>query len=162
MRRRSKNAGYIFLIKRKFILGVILFSATLYALAGTGGFGSVEAGDQAESEVQNRGSDQAASWQTIRMRVTAYCPCRRCCGKNSDGITANGHRIRLGDTFVAADKMHSFGTGLIVPGYNNSQPVKVLDRGRVIRGNRLDVFFNSYQKAIKWGVKYLPVKVRER
>ena len=93
MRRRSKNSGYIFLIKRKFILGAILLSVVLYALAGTGGFGSVEAGDQAESEVKNRGSDQAASWQTIRMRVTAYCPCRRCCGKNSDGITANGHRM---------------------------------------------------------------------
>jgi 3D (Asp-Asp-Asp) domain-containing protein len=58
--------------------------------------------------------------------------------------------------------MHSFGTEMIVPGYNNSQPVKVLDRGRAIRGNRLDVFFNSHQKAKEWGVKYLPVKVCKR
>jgi len=58
--------------------------------------------------------------------------------------------------------MHSFGTEMIVPGYNNSQPVKVLDRGRVIRGNRLDIFFNSHQKALEWGVKYLPVKVCSR
>ncbi|MFH1883687.1 MAG: 3D domain-containing protein [Planctomycetota bacterium] len=49
---------------------------------------------------------------------------------------------------------------MIVPGYNNSKPVKVLDRGRVIRGNRLDVFFDSHRKAKKWGVKYLLVKVR--
>jgi len=162
MRSRSKNTGYIFLIKRKFILGAILLSVNLYGLAGTGGSESAEAGDEVERETKSRGSDQAASWKTIRMRVTAYCWCSKCCGKHSDGITANGHRIRLRDTFVAADKMHSFGTEMIVPGYNNSQPVKVLDRGRVIRGNRLDVFFNSHQRAKEWGVKYLPVKVRAR
>ncbi len=93
------------------------------------------------------------------MRVTAYCWCSKCCGKYSDGITANGHRIRLGDTFVAANKMYAFGTEIIIPGYNNSQPVKVLDRGGAIRGNRLDVFFNSHQKALEWGVQNLPVKV---
>ncbi len=162
MRSRSKNTGYIFLIKRKFILGAILLSLILYAIPGTGGYESAEAGYRAEREAANESSDQAASWQIIRMRVTAYCWCSKCCGKHSDGITANGHRIRLRDTFVAADKMHSFGTEMIVPGYNNSQPVKVLDRGRVIRGNRLDVFFNSHQKALEWGVKYLPVKVYTR
>lgn len=162
MRSRSKNSGYIFLVKRKFILGAILLSMILYGLAGTGGFGSAEAGNQAEREAANESSDQAASWQIIRMRVTAYCWCSKCCGKHSDGITASGHQIRLRDTFVAADKMHSFGTEMIVPGYNNSQPVKVLDRGRVIRGNRLDIFFNSHQKALEWGVKYLPVKVCSR
>jgi 3D (Asp-Asp-Asp) domain-containing protein len=58
--------------------------------------------------------------------------------------------------------MYSFGTDMVVPGYNNSQPVKVLDRGRVIRGNRLDVFFNSHDRAKVWGVRYLPVEVRAR
>jgi len=38
--------------------------------------------------------------------------------------------------------------------------VKVLDRGGAIRGSRLDVFFHSHQEALKWGVKYLDVKVR--
>ncbi len=93
------------------------------------------------------------------MRVSAYCPCEKCCGKNSDGKTASGHKIKRGDKFVAADKRFPFGTEIIVPGYNNSEPVKVLDRGFAIRGNRLDVFFDSHQEARKWGVQYLPVKV---
>jgi 3D (Asp-Asp-Asp) domain-containing protein len=58
--------------------------------------------------------------------------------------------------------MFSFGTKLLIPGYNNSQPVEVLDRGRVIRGNRLDVYFDSHKNALKWAVKYLPVKVKIR
>jgi 3D (Asp-Asp-Asp) domain-containing protein len=49
---------------------------------------------------------------------------------------------------------------MIVPGYNNSRPVEVLDRGGAIRGNRLDVFFDSHWEARQWGVKHLPVKVR--
>ncbi len=94
------------------------------------------------------------------MRVTAYCSCWRCCGIFADGITANGHQIKRGDRFAAADKKYPFSTEIVVPGYNGGQPIQVLDRGRVIKGNRLDIFFASHAKAAKWGVKYLDVKVR--
>ena len=104
--------------------------------------------------------EQSGGWRTVRMRVTAYCPCRKCCGRYSNGETACGHKISPGAVFVAADKEHPFGTEMSVPGYNRAEPVKVLDRGAAIRGNRLDVFFHSHQQALKWGVKYLDVKVR--
>lgn len=181
MRSRSKNFWGVFLVNRKAVLGVILLLAISYALASTGGSESAvtgagshkmplstaavpsqTVGRPAGNEANKDSSGQAAFWRTVRMRVTAYCPCRRCCGRYSDKRTASGHKIRRGDTFVAADRRYSFGTEMIVPGYNNSRLVKVLDRGRVIRGNRLDVFFNSHRKARKWGVKYLPVKVRTR
>ena len=98
----------------------------------------------------------------VPMRVTAYCPCSKCCGQYADGITASGHKIQPGDTFVAADKRYSFGTEMIVPGYNDGRTVKVLDRGGAIKGNRLDVFFHSHQEALEWGVKYLDVQVRDQ
>ena len=107
-------------------------------------------------------ADTGDGWQTVRMRVTAYCPCPKCCGEYSDGITANGHRIRPGDTFAAADRRYSFGTEMLIPGYNNSAPVEVLDRGGAIKGNRLDVFFATHQEALQWGVQYLDVKVRSK
>ena len=99
-------------------------------------------------------------YEIVRMRVTAYCPCKKCCGKFSDGITACNHKIRSGDAFVAADKRYEFGTELVIPGYNNNEPVKVLDRGGAIKGNKLDVFFHSHRQARKWGVRYLDVKVK--
>jgi len=111
-----------------------------------------------ESEIEG-GPEQSGEWQTIQMRVTAYCPCEKCCGEYADGITACGHKIRPGDAFVAADKQYSFGTEMLIPGYTNGQPVKVLDRGGAIRGDRLDVFFHSHEEALKWGVKHLDVKV---
>lgn len=101
-------------------------------------------------------------WESIRMRVTAYCPCSKCCGEYSDGVTACGHKIQPGDTFVAADRRYHFGTEMLIPGYSNSQPVQVLDRGGAIKGNRLDVFFATHEEALEWGVKYLEVNVRRK
>jgi len=107
-------------------------------------------------------SEQPGEWQTVQMRVTAYCPCPKCCGEYSDGETACGHKIRPGDAFAAADRKYPFGTEMVIAGYQNTQPVKVLDRGGAIRGNRLDVFFHSHEEALEWGVKHLDVKVRRK
>lgn len=109
------------------------------------------------------GTEEAeGEWQTERMRVTAYCACPKCCGKDAKGITACSYKIKEGDTFVAADKKYPFGSDVVIPGYNDGKPVEVLDRGGLIRGNRLDVFFPSHKEALKWGVKYLEVKIRCR
>ncbi|WP_146663651.1 3D domain-containing protein [Anaerohalosphaera lusitana] len=105
-------------------------------------------------------SDKQSEWVTVRMRVTAYCPCAKCCGKHANGITANGHKINWGDRFVASDKMFGFGTEMKIPGYNGGKSIKVKDRGRLIKGNRLDVFYNTHYTAKKWGTRYLDVKVR--
>lgn len=93
------------------------------------------------------------------IRVTAYCPCEICCGKWSDGQTASGYWIQLGDRFVAAPKHIPFGTKFIVPGYNDNKPVKVLDRGGAITVKRLDVYFDTHQEALNWGVRNLEVKI---
>lgn len=111
---------------------------------------------------QDTHQKQPEKWQSIRMRVTAYCPCPKCCGEYSDGITACGHKIKPGDTFVAADNRFAFDTEMIIAGYNNGQPVKVLDRGGAIRGNRLDAFFQTHEEALEWGVRYIDVKVLSR
>ncbi|MHC4566404.1 MAG: 3D domain-containing protein [Planctomycetota bacterium] len=50
---------------------------------------------------------------------------------------------------------------MVVPGYDYSRAVKVLDRGGAVKGNRLDVFFHSHIEALEWGVKYLDVQVRD-
>ncbi|MHC4912599.1 MAG: hypothetical protein ACYTE5_06290, partial [Planctomycetota bacterium] len=46
--------------------------------------------------------EPSAGWHAVRMRVTAYCPCEKCCDEYSDGQTASGYDIQPGDAFVAA------------------------------------------------------------
>ena len=142
-------------------IAIICLLGGLISLAGARTTARLSALEAAVTEPDNSetNSHHARQWQTVPMRVTAYCPCPKCCGRFSDGITACAHKIKPGDTFVAADQMYPFGTQMIVPGYNNARPVKVLDRGGAIKGNRLDVFFHSHQQALNWGVRYINVKV---
>jgi 3D (Asp-Asp-Asp) domain-containing protein len=102
-----------------------------------------------------------AKSHVIRMRITAYCPCPICCGKWADRMTASGRPVTTNrGRFVAADTgVLPFGTQVSVPGYHGGQKVPVWDRGCTIKGNRLDVFFPSHQRAKEWGVKYLPVTI---
>lgn len=91
-------------------------------------------------------------------QITAYCGGSCCCGEFADGITASGHKIKKGDKFVAAPPDTPFGTLLSIKGYANGLPVPVRDRGGAIKGNRIDVFFDTHKKALAWGVQYFEVE----
>ena len=156
----SESLRNIFL-KPKLILAAILPIAIILVLIGIAGT-SYGKTDSRITLLNSTTYEQPNEWQSVHMRVTAYCPCEICCGEHSDGVTASGYKIQPGDTFVAADKEYPFGTEMLIAGYENAQPVKVLDRGGAITGNHLDLFFNSHQEALKWGVKYIDVKVRRK
>jgi 3D (Asp-Asp-Asp) domain-containing protein len=97
---------------------------------------------------------------TVKMMVTAYCACPKCCGPDAIGLTASGKDVSYNSgKFVAADKQFAFGTNLIIPGYNDSKPVEVQDRGGAIKGNHLDVFFPTHQEALEWGRRVIDVTV---
>ena len=101
--------------------------------------------------------------RTIRLQVTAYCPCRICCGRLARGVTASGKHVNYaGGKFVAADTdLLPFGTKLSIPGYHSGRPVEVIDRGGDIKGRHIDVFFPTHKQAKEWGVQYMTVTVTE-
>lgn len=99
--------------------------------------------------------------RTLRMEVTAYCPCTKCCGENARGLTASGHDVSYNNSrFVAADTNLPFGTKLVIPGYAGGA-VEVIDRGGAIKGNKLDVFFATHEEALQWGRQIIEVTVLE-
>jgi 3D (Asp-Asp-Asp) domain-containing protein len=101
--------------------------------------------------------------RTIWMEVTAYCGCRKCCGPRACGLTASGRSIAYnGGLFVAADtNLLPFETQLKIPGYAGNQAVEVIDRGRAIKGQHIDVFFPTHEQALAWGRRWLPVTIVE-
>lgn len=78
--------------------------------------------------------------------ITFYCPCAKCCGK-TDGITASGTKATAGRT-IAAPKSFAFGTQLHVIGLGS---YVVEDRGGSIKGNRLDIYVDSHDEALRLG-----------
>ncbi len=77
--------------------------------------------------------------------LTGYCPCVICCGK-VDGITASGKPATSNHT-IAADSRFAFGTQLVI----NGQVYTVEDRGGAIKGNHIDIFFNTHSEALAFG-----------
>ena len=86
-------------------------------------------------------------------KITAYCPCAKCCGK-TNGKTASGTTATAGRT-VAASSKFAFGTKLNIGGHVYT----VEDRGGAINGNKIDIFVNTHAEALQWGVRYLNVSV---
>jgi 3D (Asp-Asp-Asp) domain-containing protein len=71
------------------------------------------------------------------------------------GITASGTRAQRG-TVAADTRLYPFGTIVRVPGYGWG---RVEDRGGDIKGQKLDLFFDSHGEALEWGRQRLPVEV---
>ncbi len=106
-----------------------------------------------DSDLPSTSTEESSGEKTKIYKITAYCPCAKCCGK-ATGRTASGTMATAGRT-VAAPKNFSFGTKISI----NGKTYVVEDRGGAIKGNRIDLFVSSHSEALRWGVKYLPVKV---
>lgn len=74
------------------------------------------------------------------------------------GITSSGTRAGKG-TIAADTRYYPYGTEMKIPGYGKGV---VEDIGSAIKGpNRLDVYFSTRKKALKWGRQQLTVKIRQ-
>lgn len=87
-----------------------------------------------------------------KFKLTAYCACSKCCGQWADAnaTTASGTYAVQGRT-VACNSL-PFGTRIII----NGNVYVVEDRGGMAN-NVIDVFFNSHQEALNFGVQYADV-----
>jgi 3D (Asp-Asp-Asp) domain-containing protein len=100
----------------------------------------------------SRGGDYR---KPIRMHATAYDPGPRSCGKYASGFTATGVKAKKGVAAVD-DRVIPMGTRLYVPGYGFAVAA---DRGSAIKGHRIDLCFDTYAEAIRWGRRKVQVYV---
>ncbi|MBQ7265041.1 MAG: G5 domain-containing protein [Firmicutes bacterium] len=93
--------------------------------------------------------------KVLTLDATAYCPCGKCCGKYSNGITANG--MKAGYGVVAVDpRVIPLGTKLYVEGYGYCIAA---DTGGAIKGNRIDLCYGTHSQALASGFGHTAVKV---
>lgn len=100
--------------------------------------------------------------KAIKMVATAYDASFESCGKHPDhpqyGITYSGLRVRPG--IVAVDpKVIPLGTWLYVEGYGEALAA---DIGGAIKGNRIDLYYESPEDVAKYGKKKVKVYILDR
>ena len=83
-------------------------------------------------------------------KVTAYCPCPSCCGNFADGLTYTETVATESRTIAVDPSVIPLGSVVEI----NGAEYIAEDIGGAIKNNRIDVFFNSHQDALEWGVQY--------
>ena len=97
----------------------------------------------------------------IMITATAYCACSKCCGIYADGYTADGSKATQYHT-IAAPQSYKFGTKVYMPYFKdkpNSGIFEVEDRGGAITGDKIDIYYDSHQEALKFGVRQIEMYV---
>lgn len=82
-------------------------------------------------------------------KITAYCSCSKCCGKWADGYTYTGTVATEGRTIAVDPDVISLGSVVEINGVEYIAE----DVGGSIRGNKIDLYFDSHQDALEWGVQ---------
>jgi len=96
-----------------------------------------------------------AGRRVFTMNTSAYSPDARSCGKYANGRTATGKRAGYG--IAAVDpRVIPMGSKLYIEGYGYAIAADV---GRAIKGNRMDLGFNSHKGALKWGRRTVRVVI---
>lgn len=100
-------------------------------------------------------------------KLTAYCPCSKCCGKwgenrptDANGnlivVTASGKYAKANWTVAADTSVLPFGTRIYINGYE----YEVQDRGGAVKGNQIDIYFDDHQEALNFGVQYTEIFIK--
>lgn len=112
---------------------------------------------------QNPAAKEADIYETIVAKVTAYCPCARCCGSFANGRTST--KTNAWRPGIASDpSVIPYGTEITVPGYGTA---KVDDTGSAMRKSwrnesiiHLDIRFQYHWQARNWGTKIMRLKIK--
>ena len=100
-----------------------------------------------ESNTVSGGSYGEALY-TIKVDVTHYCACTKCCGSGATGTTASGKQVAVG--MVAMSSHYPFGTQIMI----NGTMYTVEDRGGSGIENdtsRVDIYVPDHQQALRMG-----------
>ncbi len=89
-----------------------------------------------------------------RFKITAYCPCELC----SEGYgrqTSTGVTATEGRTVAVDPEVIPYGTRVHIKGLGD---FVAEDCGGKVKGNHIDIYFESHEETVEFGVKYKKVE----
>lgn len=85
-----------------------------------------------------------------QFNLSFYCPCEKCVGKKKIVRTASGTKPKANYTIAVDTRIIPLGSILYIEGFGY---FIAQDTGSAIKGNRIDIFVDSHQQALKLGRK---------
>ena len=101
--------------------------------------------------------------EEVIVTATAYCSCKKCCGKwaenRPNGIvyTASGTVAKAGRTIAVDPSVFPIGTVLEIDGVEYVAE----DTGSAIKGYKIDIYVDDHETAMDFGVRELTAIVKE-
>jgi len=83
-----------------------------------------------------------------KFKCTGYCACMSCCGK-TNGITSTGAKATANHTIAVDPTVIPYGSKLLINGIIYTAE----DCGGAIKDKRLDIYFNTHEEALQFGVR---------
>lgn len=97
-------------------------------------------------------SSEASARSLGTFRLTAYCPCYSCSGKWGS-LTSTGKNAVEGHTVAVDKRVIPMGSRLMI----NGKVYTAEDVGGGVRGNHIDIFFNSHAECLQFGSQHAEV-----
>ena len=94
----------------------------------------------------------------VDFTATAYCACFKCCGK-TDGVTASGSIAKANHTIAVDTDVIPFDTVVEIQGMGT---YVAEDTGGAIKGNKIDIYFNTHQEALNFGKRKVKLFIKEK
>lgn len=88
--------------------------------------------------------------------ATAYCGCRKCNGKWTGYPTASGTKMVQGRTIAVDPRDIPLGSKVSIEGMGE---YVAEDTGSAIKGNRVDIYFDSHKEALEFGRQRIKLRV---
>ena len=86
-------------------------------------------------------------------KITHYCSCTYCCGKNGGHTTRSGTKPTIKRTVAVDPKVIPLGTKIIIDG----EEYIAEDTGSAVKNNVIDIYVGSHSEAKQLGVFYTNV-----
>ena len=106
--------------------------------------------------------------KVLTVKVTAYCSWPKCCGiwskdhpsrqgTDYEQHTTSGTIPVAGRTVAVDPDIIPLGSKILIDGHEYIAE----DTGSGVKGNHIDIYFDSHEEALEWGVRTLEVQVFE-
>lgn len=126
---------------------------------------TIEEMTEATTEVTT--TEKQEKFIELQVTATAYDHCQKCCGvwatnrpKDENGndivITASGTIATEGRTIAVDPRVIPYGTEVIINGHTYIAE----DCGGAVKGNAIDIYFDSHEEAVAFGKRSVDVKIK--